>query len=42
VLLTCDDTNVASARTIERHGGLLEDIRDDGAGDNPWRRYWID
>lgn len=35
-LLTCDDDNAASAGTIERCGGVLEDIR---AGK---RRYWID
>ena len=40
VLLTCDDDNVASARTIERHGGVLEDVRDTGVGRK--RRYWID
>lgn len=35
VLVTCDDDNAASARTIERNGGILEDIRE-GV-----RRYWI-
>ena len=35
VLLTCDDSNVASARTIERNGGVYEDTR------NGTRRYWI-
>lgn len=35
VLVTCDDANLASARTIERQGGVLEDVRDDK------RRYWI-
>jgi len=35
VLVTCDDDNVASARTIERNGGVLEDVRGDK------RRYWI-
>ena len=39
VLVTCDDTNVASARTIERNGGVLEDIRDTWLGRA--RRYWI-
>ncbi|MBA3781084.1 MAG: GNAT family N-acetyltransferase [Nocardioides sp.] len=34
VLLTCDD-NTPSLRTIERNGGVLEDIR------NGKRRYWI-
>jgi predicted acetyltransferase len=36
VLLTCDEPNVASARTIERNGGVHEDTR------NGKRRYWID
>jgi predicted acetyltransferase len=36
VLITCDDTNVASATVIERNGGVLEDIR------NGKRRYWVD
>jgi predicted acetyltransferase len=36
VLLTCDDDNLASARTIEGNGGIYEDTR------NGTRRYWID
>ena len=36
VLLTCDEPNVASARTIERNGGVYEDTR------NGKRRYWIE
>jgi predicted acetyltransferase len=36
VLLTCDEPNIASARTIERNGGVYEDTR------NGKRRYWID
>ncbi|MFC8277991.1 GNAT family N-acetyltransferase [Streptomyces sp. NPDC057271] len=39
VLVTCDDDNVASARTIERNGGVLEDTRDTEIGRK--RRYWI-
>ncbi|GAB4046018.1 GNAT family N-acetyltransferase [Catellatospora paridis] len=39
VLVTCDDTNEASARTIERNGGVLEDVRDTELGRT--RRYWI-
>ena len=35
VLITCQDDNVASARVIERAGGVLEDRRD-GV-----RRYWV-
>lgn len=41
VLLTCDDTNAASAKTIERGGGVLEDTRTDSRG-RLFRRYWID
>ncbi|HQR27998.1 MAG TPA: GNAT family N-acetyltransferase [Nocardioides sp.] len=40
VLLTCADTNLASARTIERHSGVLEDTRHTPLG--YLRRYWID
>ena len=39
VLLTCEVDNVASRRTIERHGGVLEDLRDTEIG--RLRRYWI-
>ncbi|NUS16606.1 MAG: GNAT family N-acetyltransferase [Streptomyces sp.] len=39
VLLTCDDGNTASARTIERNGGVLEDVRSTAGGRK--RRYWI-
>lgn len=41
VLVTCDDDNEASARTIERCGGVLEDVRPVEGGP-PKRRYWID
>ncbi len=34
-LVTCDDDNVASVRTIEGNGEVLEDVRDRR------RRYWI-
>ena len=39
LLLVCEAGNNASAKTIERHGGILED---EGAGQNSaaWR-YWI-
>lgn len=39
VLITCAVANVASARTIEHHGGVLEDIRDTELG--TVKRYWI-
>lgn len=35
VLVTCDEDNVASLRTIESTGGILEDTRQGK------RRYWI-
>ena len=40
VLVTCDDGNIASARTIEKHGGVLEDIV--SQGETRTRRYWIE
>ncbi|MFF0253458.1 GNAT family N-acetyltransferase [Micromonospora zamorensis] len=39
VLLVCEAGNVASSRTIERCGGVLEGILDSDFG--PARRYWI-
>ncbi|MCP2315242.1 putative acetyltransferase [Nocardia amikacinitolerans] len=39
VLAICAADNLASAKTIERHGGVLEEIRDTELG--PARRYWI-
>ena len=39
VLITCLASNVASARTIERNGGVLEDVTDSELG--PLQRYWI-
>ncbi|MFJ2741123.1 GNAT family N-acetyltransferase [Streptomyces sp. NPDC087440] len=39
ILVTCDDTNTASARTIERNGGVLEDTRMTSIGLK--QRYWI-
>jgi predicted acetyltransferase len=47
VLLTCDQDNIGSARTIERAGGVLDSTRpaDDYARSHgfhqPLRRYWI-
>jgi len=40
VLVTCSETNPASARVIEANGGVYEDTRVDGEGD-PTRRYWV-
>jgi len=39
VLLVCEAGNLASARTIERAGGVLEETRQTTHG--PVRRYWI-
>ncbi|AHH98031.1 GNAT family N-acetyltransferase [Kutzneria viridogrisea] len=39
VLIVCEVGNTASAKTIERHGGLLEGVRDTELG--AVRRYWI-
>jgi predicted acetyltransferase len=36
VLVTCDEDNEGSRRTIERNGGVYEDTRKDK------RRYWIE
>ena len=41
VLITCDDGNHASAGTIEKAGGVLEDVRPTASGGPPKRRYWI-
>ena len=41
VLVTCDEGNCASARVIERLGGVLEDVRQDPRGGPRKRRYWI-
>lgn len=42
VLVTCDDDNVASIKTIEKNGGVLENIVAGPDLDKPTRRYWID
>jgi len=42
VLVTCDHDNVASIRTIEKNGGVLENIVRAADLDTPRRRYWID
>ena len=40
VLVTCQDHNAASAATILRCGGVLEDVRTAHDG-HRYRRYWI-
>ncbi len=40
VLLTCDENNLASAKTIEKNGGVYENsLRRD---EKVYKRYWID
>jgi predicted acetyltransferase len=40
LLVTCDEDNVGSMRTIENNGGVLENVVDVLAG-VPKRRYWV-
>ena len=42
VLVTCDDANIGSIRTIEKNGGVLENVVAGPDLDTPKRRYWID
>lgn len=41
VLMCCDETNRASARTIEKNGGVLETTLA-GPDGNVVRHYWIE
>lgn len=41
VLTTCDEDNIASMRTIEKAGGVLENVVDGPDLEKPKRRYWI-
>jgi predicted acetyltransferase len=40
-LVTCDEDNLASRRTIEKCGGIYEDSFADAGLRVPKRRYWI-
>ena len=42
VLVTCDYDNIGSARTIEKNGGVLEDVITHPDVPKAKRRYWID
>jgi len=42
VLVTCDDDNVGSIRTIEACGGKLDSVRPAEPASVALRRYWID
>jgi predicted acetyltransferase len=41
LLLTCDDDNAASKRTIIKNGGVLESALDVAPGESKTRRFWI-
>ena len=42
ILVTCDDDNIGSIRTIEKNGGILENVVDGPDLGKPIRRYWIE
>jgi predicted acetyltransferase len=42
VLVTCDDNNIASAKVIEKNGGILEDKYSNDKLEQHKRRYWIE
>lgn len=42
VLVTCDDDNTGSIRTIEKNGGRLENVVTAPGRGTPKRRYWFD
>jgi predicted acetyltransferase len=42
ILVTCDDDNVGSIRTIEKNGGVLENVVSGPNLTTPKRRYWIE
>jgi len=42
VLVTCNEDNVGSIRTIENNGGVFENIVSGLDVGTPKRRYWID
>lgn len=42
ILVTCDDDNIGSIKTIEKNGGILENIVSGPDLDKPKRRYWIE
>jgi predicted acetyltransferase len=41
LLLTCDEDNLASERSILKNGGILENVIDVGAGQQRKKRFWI-
>jgi len=42
ILVTCDDDNIGSIRTIEKNGGILENVISGPDLEKPKRRYWIE
>jgi predicted acetyltransferase len=42
ILVTCDDDNIGSIRTIEKNGGILENVVSAPDLDKPKLRYWIE
>lgn len=42
VLVTCDEDNIASARIIEKNGGVLEDTYKENEMAVAKQRYWIE
>jgi predicted acetyltransferase len=42
ILVTCDEDNIGSIRTIEKIGGILENVVSGPDLDKPKRRYWIE
>lgn len=42
ILITCDETNIASKKIIEANGGVFENRLEQGHGRPAKLRYWID
>ncbi|GEM45224.1 GNAT family N-acetyltransferase [Deinococcus cellulosilyticus] len=42
VMLTCDDSNLASSRVMEKNGGVLDRVYTVDHHPVPIRRYWIE
>jgi len=41
ILVTCDDDNIGSVRTIEKNGGILDNVLTSPSSGKSIRRYWI-
>ena len=41
ILLTCDDSNLGSRKTIEKNGGVFENLYQESSTAEAKRRYWI-